>query len=316
VFGNGPVFVLLQFATAAILTLAANTAYNGFPSLTSIIAKDGYLPRQLAHRGDRLVFSNGILVLAAAAAGLLIAFNGITTSLIPLYAVGVFTSFTLSQWGMTRHHRALKQRGWQRNVVLNATGAVATLAVLLIVAVTKFTSGAWIPLVVLPLIVLLFKAIKSHYDAVGRGLRVPPDWRPPRRRHGVVLLAQQIDTGLVEAIAYARSTSPDQFVAVTVVQSDEAAEQIEKRWLEEQLDAPLEVVRAPAGDFTTATLRFIDELERRWPNTTVTVLIPELFVTHWWEHLLHNQSVLLLKGRLLFRANTAVTSIPYGVSAS
>jgi amino acid transporter len=316
VFGNGPMFVLLQFATAAILTLAANTAYNGFPSLSSIIAKDGYLPRQLAHRGDRLVFSNGILVLAAAAAGLLVAFNGITTALIPLYAVGVFTSFTLSQWGMTRHHRALRKPGWRRNVALNATGAVATLAVLLIVAVTKFTSGAWVPLVVIPLIVLLFKAIKSHYDAVGRGLRVPPDWKPPRRRHGVVILAQQVDTGLLDAVAYARSTSPDQLVAVTVVQDDDTAEQIEKRWLEEDVDAPLEVVRAPAGDFTTATLRFIDELEQRWANTTVTVLIPELFVTHWWEHLLHNQSVLLLKGRLLFRANTAVTSIPYGVSAT
>jgi amino acid transporter len=314
VFGNGPMFVLLQFATAAILTLAANTAYNGFPSLSSIIAKDGYLPRQLAHRGDRLVFSNGILVLAAAAAALLIAFNGITTSLIPLYAVGVFTSFTLSQWGMTRHHRRLKKTGWRRNVVLNATGAVATLAVLLIVAITKFTSGAWIPLVVLPLIVLLFKAIKSHYDAVGRGLAVPPDWRPPRRRHGVVILAQQVDTGLLDAVAYAQSTSPDRLVAVTVVQDDEAAEKIEKRWLEEDIDAPLEIVRAPAGDFTTATMRFIDELESRWPTTTVTVLIPELFVTHWWEHLLHNQSVLLLKGRLLFRANTAVTSIPYGTA--
>jgi amino acid transporter len=314
VFGNGPMFVLLQFATATILVLAANTAYNGFPSLSSIIAKDGYLPRQLAHRGDRLVFSNGILVLAAAAAALLIAFNGITTSIIPLYAVGVFTSFTLSQWGMTRHHRRLKKAGWRRNVVLNTTGAVATFAVLLIVAVTKFTSGAWIPLVVLPTIVLLFKAIKSHYDAVGRGLKVPPDWRPPRRRHGVVILAQQVDTGLLEAVAYARSTSPDQLVAITVVQDDAAAEMIEKRWLEEDIDAPLEVVRAPAGDFTTATLRFIDELESRWPTTTVTVLIPELFVTHWWEHLLHNQSVLLLKGRLLFRANTAVTSIPYGVT--
>ena len=314
VFGNGPMFVLLQFATAAILTLAANTAYNGFPSLSSIIAKDGYLPRQLAHRGDRLVFSNGIIVLAAAAAGLVIAFNGITTALIPLYAVGVFTSFTLSQWGMTRHHRSLKKAGWRRNVVLNTTGAIATLAVLLIVAVTKFTSGAWIPLVVLPMIVLMFKAIKSHYDAVGRGLSVPPDWKPPRRRHGVVILAQQIDTGLLDAVAYARSTSPDQLVAITVVQDDAAAETIEKRWLEEDVGAPLEVVRAPAGDFTTATLRFIDELEHRWANTTVTVLIPELFVTHWWEHLLHNQSVLLLKGRLLFRANTAVTSIPYGLT--
>jgi hypothetical protein len=132
----------------------------------------------------------------------------------------------------------------------------------------------------------------------------------------VVILAQQVDTGLLDAVAYARSTSPDQLVAVTVVQDDDTAEQIEKRWLEEDVDAPLEVVRAPAGDFTTATLRFIDELEQRWANTTVTVLIPELFVTHWWEHLLHNQSVLLLKGRLLFRANTAVTSIPYGVSAT
>ncbi len=312
VFGNGPAFVLLQVATAAILTLAANTAYNGFPSLSSIIAKDGYLPRQLAHRGDRLVFSNGIIVLAAAAAGLLIAFNGITNALIPLYAVGVFTSFTLSQWGMTRHHRRLKRSGWRRNVLLNATGAIATLVVLLIVAITKFTSGAWVPLVVIPLIVLLFKAIKSHYDSVGRGLRVPPEWTPPRRRHGVVILAQDVDAGLVDAVAYGRSTAPDRFVAMTVVADAQAAEQVEKRWLEQGVDAPLEIVRAPAGDFTTATLRFIDEIEHRWPDTTVTVLIPELFVTHWWEHALHNQSVLLLKGRLLFRANTVVTSIPYG----
>jgi amino acid transporter len=314
VFGNGPMFVLLQFATAAILTLAANTAYNGFPSLSSIIAKDGYLPRQLAHRGDRLVFSNGIIVLAAAAAGLLVAFNGITNALIPLYAVGVFTSFTLSQWGMTRHHRTLKKPGWQRNVVLNAVGAIATLVVLLIVAITKFTSGAWVPLVVIPLIVVLFKAIRSHYDSVARGLSVPPDWVPARRRHGVVILAQEVDAGLLEAVAYARSTSPDHFVAVTVVGDVEEAEHAEKRWLEQDIDAPLEIVRAPAGDFTTATLRFIDELERRWPDTFVTVLIPELFVTHWWEHVLHNQSVLLLKGRLLFRSNTAVTSIPYGVT--
>jgi amino acid transporter len=313
VFGNGPAFVFLQFATAAILTLAANTAYNGFPSLSSIIAEDGYLPRQLAHRGDRLVFSNGIIVLAAAAAGLLVAFNGVTNALIPLYAVGVFTSFTLSQWGMTRHHRAAKKPGWQRNVALNATGAVATLAVLLIVAVTKFTSGAWIPLVVIPLIVLLFKAIRSHYDAVARGLRVPPDWVPPRRRHGMVILAQQVDTGLLDAVAYARSTAPDRLVAVTVVSEAADAEEIEKRWLEVDVDAPLEVVRAPAGDFTTATLRFIDELERAWPETTITVVIPELFVAHWWEHLLHNQSVLALKARLLFRSNTAVTSMPYGV---
>ena len=314
VFGNGPAFVILQFATAAILTLAANTAYNGFPSLSSIIAKDGYLPRQLAHRGDRLVFSNGIIVLAAAAAALLVAFNGLTNALIPLYAVGVFTSFTLSQWGMVRHHRRLKKPGWQRNVVLNTVGAIATLVVLLIVAITKFTSGAWVPIIVIPMIVVLFRAIRRHYDSVAKGLRVPPEWRPPSRRHGVVVLAQDIDPGLLDAVAYAKSTTPDRLVAVTVVNDAHEAEAAEKRWSQQGVDAPLEIVRAPAGDFTTATLRFVDELERRWPNTVVTIVIPELYVDHWWQHLLHNQSVLVLKGRLLFRANTAVTSIPYGVS--
>jgi amino acid transporter len=316
VFGNGPAFVILQFATAAILTLAANTAYNGFPSLSSIIAKDGYLPRQLTHRGDRLVFSNGIIVLAAAAAGLLIAFNGLTNALIPLYAVGVFTSFTLSQWGMVRHHRRLRRPGWQRNVALNSVGALATLIVLLIVAITKFTSGAWVPIIVIPLIVLVFKGIRSHYDAVAKSLRVPPEWTPPRRRHGVVVMAQDVDAGVLEAVAYARSTAPDHLVAVTVVADAETAEVTEKRWQQQEVDAPLEIVRAPSGDFTTAALRFIDELEQRWPNTMVTVVLPELYVEHWWEHLLHNQSILVLKGRLLFRANTAVTSIPYRFAAT
>jgi len=312
VFGNGPAFVVLQFATAAILTLAANTAYNGFPSLSSIVAKDGYLPRQLSHRGDRLVFSNGIIVLAAAAGGLLVAFNGLTNALIPLYAVGVFTSFTLSQWGMVRHHRRLRHPGWQRNVVLNSVGAVATLIVLLIVAITKFTSGAWVPIVVIPLIVLLFKGIRSHYDAVARDLRVPPEWKPPRRRHGVVVLVHDVDAGVLDALAYARSTAPDQLVALSVVADAQDAEQAEKAWQQREIDAPLEILRSASGDSTTATLRYLDELERRWPNTRVTVVIPELYVEHWWQQLLHNQSALVLKGRLLFRADTAVTSIPYG----
>jgi amino acid transporter len=312
VFGNGPAFVILQVATAAILTLAANTAYNGFPSLSSIVAKDGYLPRQLAHRGDRLVFSNGIIVLAAAAAGLLVAFNGITNALIPLYAVGVFLSFTLSQSGMVRHHRKHRHQGWQRNVVLNSVGALATLIVLLIVAITKFTSGAWVPIIVIPAIVLVFKGIKSHYDAVARDLQVPPEWRPPRRRHGVVVLVHEVDGGVLDALAYARSTAPDQLVAVSVVADAQDAEQAEKAWQQWEIDEPLEILRSPSGDFTTATLRYLDELERRWPNTRVTVVIPELYVEHWWQQLLHNQSALVLKGRLLFRADTAVTSIPYG----
>src|SRR4051794_3607238 len=180
VFGNGAIFVLLQFATAAILTLAANTAYNGFPSLASIIAKDGYLPRQLANRGDRLVFSNGIIVLAAAAALPLVAFRGLTNLLIPLYAIGVFCSFTLSQTGMVRHHLRLREPGWRRSTVLNAVGAVATLGVLCIVAITKFTNGAWVPIVVIPLIVIGFKAIHRHYARVADALYAPPDYKPPR----------------------------------------------------------------------------------------------------------------------------------------
>jgi len=313
VFGRGPVFVALQFATAAILVLAANTAYNGFPSLTSIIARDGYLPRQLAHRGDRLVFSNGIFVLAGAAALLVIAFGGLTNLLIPLYAVGVFTSFTLCQIGMVRHHLKLRERGWRRNVVLNGVGGFATFFVLMIVAVTKFSNGAWVPLVVIPLIVLLFKGIARHYRGVAAALAVPDDYRPPRRKHTIVVLSSgDVHPGLLEALAYARSVAPDHLLATTVVGDAHEAEVVEKRWAEYRIDVPLEIVRSPARDVTGATLRFIDELEHRWANSIVTVVIPEVFVEHWWQQLLHNQSALVLKGRLLFRRRTVVTSIPYG----
>ena len=313
VFGQGLIFVLLQFATAAILVLAANTAYNGFPGLTSIIARDGYLPRQLAHRGDRLVFSNGIFVLAGAAGLLVIAFGGVTNALIPLYAVGVFTSFTLCQFGMVRHHVRVKERGWQRNVVLNATGGTATLFVLLIVAVTKFSDGAWVPLIVIPLIYALFKGISHHYKGVADALSIPDDYRPPRRRHTVVVLSSgDVHPGLLDALAYARSISPDHLLAATVVGDGAEAELVEKRWAEHHIDVPLEIVRSPSRDVTGATLRFVDELEHRWENSVVNVVIPELYVQHWWQHLLHNQGALWLKGRLLFRKDTVVTSIPYG----
>ena len=235
VFGNGPAFVLLQVATAAILTLAANTAYNGFPSLSSIIAKDGYLPRQLAAPRRPA----GVLERHHRARGR----RGRAPHRVQrhherahpaLRGRGVHVVHAVAVGHDAPSPRGSSGRGWRRNVLLNATGAIATLAVLLIVAITKFTSGAWVPLVVIPLIVLLFKAIKSHYDAVGRGLRVPPDWTPPRRRHGVVILAQDVDAGLVEAVAYGRSTAPDQLVAVTVVADARSAERVEKRWLEQE----------------------------------------------------------------------------------
>jgi amino acid transporter len=312
VFGNGPAFVLLQFATAFILVLAANTAYNGFPSLSSIIAKDGYLPRQLMSRGDRLVFSNGITVLAAAAAALLVAFKGLTNALIPLYAVGVFTSFTLSQAGMVRHHLRLHEPGWRRSVVINSVGAVATLLVLLIVAVTKFTSGAWVPIAVIPSIMLLFKAINRHYRGVEAALRVPPGWRPPPRRHAMVVLADGVHSGVLDALAYARATAPEHLLAVAVVGSPQQGERIAKDWARVVAGTELELVNARTRSFNAATLGFVDELERRWRDTIVTIVIPEFYVRHWWEQVLHNPGILLLKGRLLFRKGTVVTSIPYG----
>jgi hypothetical protein len=312
VFGNGAAFVALQFATAGILTLAANTAYNGFPGLSSIIAKDGYLPRQLANRGDRLVFSNGIIVLAAAAAALLVAFGGITNALIPLYAVGVFTSFTLSQTGMVRHHLRLHEPGWRRNVVVNGVGATTTMLVLLIVAITKFASGAWIPLAVIPAIVMLFKGINRHYERVEDAINVPFDYRPPPRRHAVVVFIEEFHAGTLEAIAYARSTAPEHLLAMTVVRDGHAAEQIEKQWAQFSVPVPLEIVHSRSRSFSTATLAFIDDLERRWEDIDVTVVIPEFYVQHWWQHLLHNTTELVLKGHLLFRKGTVVTSIPYG----
>lgn len=316
VFGNGPMFLFIQFATALILVLAANTAYNGFPSLSSIIAQDGFLPRQLTNRGDRLVFSNGILALAAAAAVLLVAFGGVTNALIPLYAVGVFTSFTLCQTGMVRHHLRHREPRWQRNVVINAVGATATLAVLLIVAITKFSSGAWVPIAVIPAIVLMFKSIKHHYVGVAASLEIDHTHRVPRRRVTAVVLVEQINAGALEALAYASSVHPDRVIAMTVAARDEDAARIRAQWQEYHITVPLEVVMAPTGAFTAVTLEHLEEIERRWEGSLVNVLIPEFFAEHWWAHLLHNQTTLVLKGRLLFRKGTAVTSIPYRVERS
>jgi amino acid transporter len=312
VFGSGTVlYIILQFATAAILTLAANTAYADFPRLSSIIAHDGYLPRQLANRGDRLVFSNGVLVLATAAGALIIAFGGKTNALIPLYAVGVFLSFTLSQAGMVKHHQKEQERGYKRNMVINAVGSVATLVVLLIVAITKFTSGAWVPIVVIPVIVFGFKAIHRHYKTVADGLRVTPDYKPRKMNHTVVVLVGGVHRGVLEGLAYARSLSPNHLIAVSVVSDEDEQDKLERLWDEYGIDVPLEIVYSPYRELTRPILRYIDELDARWENDVITVLLPEFVVRHWWGNILHNQTALLLKGRLLFRKGTVVTSLPY-----
>jgi hypothetical protein len=311
VFGGGPVFFLLQISTAMILVLAANTAYADFPRLSSIIARDGFLPRQFASRGDRLVFSNGVVFLAGAASLLIVAFGGITNALIPLYAVGVFTSFTLSQLGMVRYQLHQEPRGWKPGAVVSALGATATFVVLLIVAGTKFTSGAWLPAVVIPGIVLLFKAIRRHYDAVSEELTVPPGWRPPRMNHTVLVLVGRVHRGVLQALAYAKSLNPNRLLAVSVVSEDDDQDNIEKAWAQYSIDVPLEIVNSPYRELSGPILRFVDELDARYDNDVVTIIIPEFVVRHWWEHILHNQSALILKGRLLFRRDVVVISMPY-----
>ncbi len=315
VLGSGPFYVLLQFATAAILTLAANTAYADFPRLSSIIAADGYLPRQFATRGDRLVFSNGILFLAGAAGVLLVAFGGKTNALIPLYAVGVFTSFTLSQMGMVRHHLKEREVAWQRGVAINAVGAVATFVVLLIVAITKFTSGAWVPLVVVPLIMLVFAAIRNHYQRVTAALAITPlEVKPEADDSTVVVLVGRVHKGVLKALRYAKSMRPNHLAAVYVAYEDDDTTAIEQQWRDFGIDVPLEIVHSPYRDLVDAVVDYLDELDDRWGDATTTVIVPEFVVEHWYEQVLHNQSALAIKLALLRRENTVVASVPYHVT--
>jgi amino acid transporter len=316
VYGGGPLYVILQFATAGILVLAANTAYADFPRLSSIIASDGYLPRQFANRGDRLVFSNGILFLAVAASGLIIAFGGITNALIPLYAVGVFTSFTLSQTGMVRHHRSLREEGWRRGLAINAVGAFATFVVLLIVAITKFAVGAWLPIVVIPMIITLFKTIKRHYVSVGRALTVSPDNVPlPPARHTFVVLVGNVHRGVIEAINYAKSLRPEHVTALHISDDTDDHEHIHAEWDRFHFDIPLEIIDSPYRELVEPVERHLDDLERRYASDRITVLIPEFVVgVKRLSNLLHGQSGLALKLALLERPRTVVTSVPFHVA--
>ncbi|HJV09333.1 MAG TPA: APC family permease, partial [Acidimicrobiales bacterium] len=314
VFGEGPIYVILQLATVAILTLAANTAYADFPRLSSIIARDGYLPRYLGNRGDRLVFSNGIIILAIAASALIIAFGGITTALIPLYAVGVFTSFTLSQTGMVVHHRRTREPGWKMGMAISALGAFATFVVLLIVAITKFTRGAWVPLVVVPAIIALFSAIKRHYTRVSEALEIrPEEVRPQPFNHTVVVLVGRVHRGVIQALGYARSLRPQHLVALYISHEDDDREAIQRQWQEFGINVDLEIVHSKYRELSAPVIEYLDELDQRWNNDTITVVVPEFVVGKWYEHLLHNQSALMLKARLLFRSGTVVTSVPYHV---
>ncbi len=308
--GRTVLFFFVQFATFAVLILAANTAYADFPRLASIVAKDGFLPRQFANQGDRLVFSNGIVLLALAAAGLIVAFGGTVTALIPLYAVGVFTSFTLSQSGMVRHHLKEREPNWRAGVAINALGAATTFAVLLVVLIGKFTEGAWIPAVVIPVMCVVLKSTSRHYERVRSATAATPDYRVRRKQHTVVVLVGSVNKGVLEALAYARSLAPDRLLAASVVTEPEEQEALLRSWAEFGIPVELHTIYSPYRELTQPVLRYLDELDEENPDDIITVVIPEVVLSNWWSGALHNQSALALKARLLFRPNTVVTSVP------
>ncbi|MFL6241563.1 MAG: APC family permease [Acidimicrobiia bacterium] len=309
--GSGPLYIVLQASTAAILTLSANTAYADFPRLSGIIAQDRFMPRQLANRGDRLVLSNGILVLSIAAGALVIGFGASVSSLIPLFAVGLFTAFTLSQAGMVVHHWRLREPRWRLGLVINGVGALATTLVTAVILISKFTEGAWIPALVIPLLVLLFKGIHHHYATVDRAMRVEPGIKLPEIQHTVVVLVgPKVHLGVIQSIAYAKSLQPDFLHAVSVSYDPEQADKLREQWEQFDFDVPLDVVDSPYREINEPVLEYLDQLDRRSSSDVVTVIIPELVVHRWWQQLLHNQTALWLKVRLLFREGTVVTSVP------
>ena len=316
VFGHGVLFLLLQGFTAAILILAANTAYNGFPVLASLLSKDSYLPRQLGKRGDRLVFSNGIVVLAVMSVLLVVAFDADVTKLIQLYIIGVFISFTLSQWGMVRHWSALNPPNRRRLQALNGAGAAATALVLVVVLLTKFLHGAWIVVVAIPLLFLMMQRISRHYARVAEELRPRPGGVPlPSRIHGVVPVSKLHEPTL-RALAFARATRPHDLVAVTVEVDHEETQQLVGAWAERAIPVPLVILASPYREISRPLLEYVKRIRLESPRDVVCVFIPEYVVGHWWEQLLHNQSALRLKGRLLFQPRVMVASVPWQLDSS
>ena len=307
--GRNIFFFITQFATFAILILAANTAYADFPRLMSIIAKDNYLPRQFMNRGDRLVFSNGVIFLSAASIGLLIAFGGLINALIPLYAVGVFTGFTLSQSGMCVHHYKHREGRWRAHIAVNGVGAVTTMFVAGIVVTVKFVDGAWIPAVLIPTMMIGFKGVHRHYTRV-RGFLAPTEgYKAPFLTHTVVVLVGSVNQGVLQAVRYAQSLRPDRLVALSVIESPEDRKRLTDEWDKYGLNIELDTVVSEYRDLTEPILNRINEIDDLDNDDLITVIIPE-FVTSIRSQWLHNQSALAIKARLLFRPNTVVTSVP------
>jgi amino acid transporter len=318
VFGRGVFYYLLQAATAAILVLAANTSYADFPRLGSFMAADGFLPRQLKDRGSKLVYSNGMLLLAAVSIVLIVAFGGITAALIPLYAVGVFTSFTLSQAGMVVHWWKLRETGWKRSMVINGFGSVATGVVTLIIGYTKFAYGAWIVIVLIPILVLYFKWVKSHYDSVDRRLRLPEgelvrmNWQAYNRMHNhVVLLVSNVDRRLVRAVQYARTLKSDSIEAIYVDVGGDKAESMRRIWQEAGFGIRLTIIDSPYRELMQPIREYVRSIPRKTSDWVVTVILPEFVPESIPDYMLHDQTPFLIKQALFQEPGVIVVDVPY-----
>ncbi len=312
VFGaNSVMYWFIQIATFTILVLAANTAFNGFPLLGSLMAKDNYLPRQFLHIGDRLVFSNGIIILGVAAIILNIIFGGDVSSLIPLYAIGVFTSFTLSQAGMVRRWVTRKEEGWAVGLMISAAGGVVSFIVLCVFAFTKFREGAWVVLILIPVLIFMLNSIHRHYASTAEQLSLATSKAPPKlRRNQVIVPVGTIHRGVVRALEYARTLSPD-VKAVYIDINPETTEKMRAKWATWGQGIELEVIPSPYRSTTSPLFNYIREHDTGRRDEVITVVIPEFVPRYYWQQILHNQTALALKGALLFRRNTIVVSVPF-----
>ena len=317
VFGGGSVlYYLVQALTTLILVIAANTSFADFPRLSSFMARDRFMPRQFSSRGDRLAFSNGIIILAVLSALLLVVFRAETHALIPLYAIGVFVSFTLSQLGMVRFW--FRERGprWPMRAVLNGAGAVTTGIVALIIATTKFTHGAWLVILLIPLLVLLLVTIRRHYDDVAGQLSLEglESQELPPEPHHVLVLVGDVHRGVLGAVRYARAMSPSA-QAVYIEVDAESRRRLEQRWAKWASSMPLVVLRSPYRSVIGPLLEYVDRLQQEAPDTLITIVLPEFVPVRWWQQLLHNQTALLIKGAMLFRRGVIVIDVPYHLAA-
>jgi amino acid transporter len=317
-------FFYIQAATALILILAANTAFNGFPLLGSVLAQDRFLPRQLHTRGDKLVYSNGILLLSGFAVLLIVVFQADVTQLIQLYIIGVFTSFSIGQWGMVRHWKRellterdpQVRRRMRRSQVINTVGGSLTTVVLAIVILTKFTRGAWLVLLAMPVIFLLMKAINRHYSHVSEQLVPDTDSRLlPSKVHAIVLVSK-VHKPTLRALAFARATRPDHLTALTVNVDDAETRALQADWERYDIPVPLTVVESPYREITRPVVDFVKGVRRDSPRELVVVFVPQYVVGHWWENVLHNQSALRLRARLQFQPGVMITTVPWQLASS